>query len=180
MHNTLIQLTSYSWELTAAWELLAQETYALKLLAKTHVVALNIQKRRNQNFKVVAPAYLFCAACVWHESSMAALLQPQLSTGRRGAERGKNFWAVPGVRGGGALGCSWKFCSLLSQSLLGLPPAPEQHRSSACLAAARRVFLLSRSQRGEGKGRGGGRPLVFSAELLHKFQRRHEDRNLLK
>lgn len=94
--------------------------------------------------------------------------------GRRGAAQGKNFWAVPGVRGEGALGCLSKFCSLLSQSLLGLSPAPEQHWSGVpCLAAALRVFLLSRSQSGEGKGKDGERLLVFSAELLHKFQRRH-------
>lgn len=31
LHNALIQLTGCSWELTTAWELLAQETYALKL-----------------------------------------------------------------------------------------------------------------------------------------------------
>lgn len=85
---------------------------------------------------------------------MAALLQPQLSPGeeRRGAEQGKNFWAVPGVRGGGALGCSWKFCSPLSRSLLGLSPAPEQHRSSAlpCRCSA----CVSPKQVSEGRGEG--------------------------
>lgn len=115
---------------------------------------------------------------------MAALLQPQLSPGeeRRGEEQSRGrtsgqcqesgmegLWGAHGSSARPCPGPFWACPQLLSST--GAVP---------CLAAARHVFLLSRSQRGEGKGRGGWRLLVFSAELLHKFQRRHEDRNLLK
>lgn len=40
-------------------------------LCKTLVVALNIQKSRNDNFKAVAPADLFCTLCLCHESFAA-------------------------------------------------------------------------------------------------------------
>lgn len=81
------------------------------------MVALNIQKRRNQNFKVVAPAYLFCAACVWHESSMAALLQPQLSTGEERSRAGEELL-------GSARSQGWRGSGVLMEVLLALVPVP--------------------------------------------------------
>lgn len=130
---------------------------------------------------------LFCVHVSWE--LLAPLLLQQFSTGSRQdwGEGGMDcwaeedtFWAVPGVRDGAALRDfgvrAWELCSLLSQSLLGLSLVLEHHFDRVpCLSTPLSMFLVSRSQRREGKGRGTEScSWSFLQSCSHKFQTRKQ------
>lgn len=139
LHNTVMQLTGYLWELATAWELLAQQMCALRLSAKTQVVALNIQKSRNENFKAVAPADLFCTLCLCASWELCCSLLHCFSSGSQqgwgegegctgGEQRTAGQFQEWGVeQHWETSGCAWELCFLSPSLLPGPSLTLDQH-----------------------------------------------------